>query len=178
MSAKIEIFPGTPLKTSDLEQGHVFLTEWKEKAFYNWDCGIAVSRFLDGLRRGQILGVRCNRCNLVMTPPRIWCMRCFKPVHEYIPLQDTGTVNTFSISYVRWDTFRLKNPQLPAVIEIDGASPGMGFLHLLGGVNATKVRIGMRVRAVWLEPSQRRGAITDIKYFRPIRARTQKGGTR
>ncbi len=168
MSANIQVWPGTRLTREDIQEGRVLLTEWTRRARYRWDCGIAISRFLEGLKQGVILGIRCPRCNLVMTPPRIWCMRCFKPVDEYVPLKDTGMINTFSISYVRWDTKRLRKPEIPAVIEIDGASPGMGFLHLLGGVNPDRVRIGMRVKAVWKPPHLRTGSITDIKFFRPL----------
>ena len=171
MNMTRKTYPGTPLSREEFLGGRVLLEEWTEQARYRWDCGIAVTRFLDGLKRGRILGVRCRRCDLVMTPPRVWCMRCFKPVDEYVPLRDTGIVNTFSISYVRWDTRRLKRPQIPAVIEIDGASPGMGFLHLLGAVDPKNVRIGMPVRAVWRAESERTGSITDIKFFRPIRRR-------
>jgi len=52
------------------------------------------------------------------------------------------------------------------VIEIDGTS-NAGFLHLLGEVKPEEVRIGMRVKAAWVEPRLRKGSITDIKYFVP-----------
>ena len=168
MTARTHVYPGTSLKASDLSSGRIFFTVWERAPAYIWDCGIAITRFLEGLRKGVIIGIRCHRCDLVMVPPRIWCMRCFKPVDDYVRLRDTGVVNTFSISYVRWDTKPLRKPQIPAVIEIDGASPGMGFLHLLGGVNPKRVHIGMRVRAVWKPPAQRTGAITDIRFFRPL----------
>jgi hypothetical protein len=54
------------------------------------------------------------------------------------------------------------------VIEIDGASPLHGIMHLLGEVDPQEVHIGMRVQAVWKSPEDREGAITDIKYFRPL----------
>jgi hypothetical protein len=62
---------------------------------------------------------------------------------------------------------RLEDPQLPAVIEIDGASPGMGIMHMLGEVDPQAVEIGMRVRAVWKPTEERVGSITDIAYFKP-----------
>ena len=55
-----------------------------------------------------------------------------------------------------------------AVIAIDGASPHMGILHKLGEVDPEKVYIGMRVKAVWKPEEEREGAITDIKYWKPI----------
>ena len=59
------------------------------------------------------------------------------------------------------------------MIEIAGASPGMGIMHLLGEVGDDintilgRVKIGMNVEAVWKPASEREGSITDIRYFRP-----------
>ncbi len=91
-------------------------------------------------------------------------------MHTYKPLQDTGVVNTFSLCYVTWDVQRIKEPEIPAVIEIDGASPLHGIMHKLGEVDPDEVKIGMRVQAVWKPAAERQGAITDILYFKPIEA--------
>jgi uncharacterized OB-fold protein len=64
---------------------------------------------------------------------------------------------------------RVKNPIIPAVIEIDGASKGMGIMHLLGEIDPKKVHIGMKVKAVWKSEKEREGAITDIKYWKPVK---------
>ena len=128
----------------------------------------AIGRYLAELKEGRIIGVRCRHCRRTVVPPRDFCEWCFEPMSEWVYLQDTEVVNTFSLCYVTWDMVRVKEPQIPAVIEIDGASPGMGILHLLGEVDPSEVRIGMRVKAVWKPPEEREGAITDIKYFKPI----------
>jgi hypothetical protein len=62
----------------------------------------------------------------------------------------------------------VKTPTIPAVIEMDSAN-NAGFLHLLGEVKPEEVKLGMRVKAVWVDPAQRKGSITDIKYFKPVR---------
>ena len=47
-------------------------------------------------------------------------------------------------------------------------------MHLLGevgedlGAVRAAVSIGTRVQAVWKPPEEREGAITDIRYFKPI----------
>ncbi|MCX7704037.1 MAG: Zn-ribbon domain-containing OB-fold protein, partial [Planctomycetota bacterium] len=144
--------------------------------------GYAISRFLDGLKDGKILGVKCNKCKRVVTPPRIFCEKCFKEMDEWVELKDTGTVNTFSICYITWDMKRTKEmgvlPEIPAVIEIDGTNPRVGFLHKIGEippkeegsleVNPKSVWVGMRVKAVWKPKEEREGRITDILYFKPI----------
>jgi uncharacterized OB-fold protein len=62
----------------------------------------------------------------------------------------------------------VKTPKIPAVIEID-STHGAGFLHLLGEVKPDEVRMGMHVKAEWAESERRKGSITDIKYFKPVR---------
>jgi len=159
--------PGTPLTKAEFETG-VLSTRWVPEARYAWDAGIAIGRYLEALQEGVILGSRCHRCKRTVVPPRLFCESCFRPMDEYVPLQDTGTVNTFSLCYVTWDVRRIDEPEIPAVIEIDGADPGMGILHLLGEVKPEEVHVGMRVQAVWKPEEERVGAITDILYFRPI----------
>jgi len=166
---------GTPLHDADLAGGRVSIERWEPHLGYRWDTGVAIGRFLEGLRDGRILGVRCHRCNRTVTPPRAFCEWCFKPMDEWVELADTGTVNTFSICYITWDMQRLDVPQIPAVIEIDGTSPRVGFLHVIGGLDARtveevrrRVSVGGRVRAVWKPAGERSGSITDILHFTPI----------
>ena len=54
------------------------------------------------------------------------------------------------------------------MIEIDGASTLHGFMHMLGEVDPKKVKIGMRVKAVWKPADERVGSINDILYFKPL----------
>lgn len=147
---------------------------WAPSLEYGWDAGAAISRFLEGLREGKIYGVRCRTCGRTVTPPRAFCELDFKPMDEWVTLPDTGTINTFSICYVTWDMQPLRRPQVPAVVEIDGTSPRVGFLHLVGGLRGTSVEaireqiaVGAPVRAVWKKPRDREGAITDILHFVP-----------
>ncbi len=162
-------FLGSGLRDEDIKEGKVLFTRWRANARYAWDSGIAIGRYLTGLKEGKILGVRCEKCQRVLVPPRIFCEECFRTIDEWVELKDTGKVNTFSICYVSWDVKRLEEPEIPAVIEIDGASPGYGIMHLLGEVKPEEVRIGMKVKAVWKRREEREGSITDIRYFKPIR---------
>lgn len=161
-------FPGTSLSEKDFQQGKILFRHDELHGEYAWDTGIAIGAYLAALKEGKIIGAYCPGCRKTVVPPRIVCEWCFHPMTEYIPLKDTGVVNTFSLCYVTWDVQRIQEPQIPAVIEIDGASPKHGILHLLGEVDAKKVHVGMRVKAVWKPPEERTGAITDILYFKPI----------
>ncbi len=127
-----------------------------------------MGRFLEELKKGKIIARKCNACGRIVVPPRMFCELCFKPTDGWVYVKDTGAVNTYSISYLAADATRLKEPILVAVIDLDGASKGMGILHYLGEIKPDEVKFGMRVKAVWKPPEERVGAITDIKYFKPI----------
>jgi len=164
---------GTPLDAADFKKGRIFTTSYVPKLHYAWDTGEAIGRYLEELKQGRLIARSCSGCRRVMIPPRMFCERCFRPTDDWVYVKDTGRVNTFSLCYVSWDVQRLKRPQIPAVIEIDGASPGMGILHLIGKVDPKRVRVGMRVRAVWKPASRRSGSITDIAYWEPIGSPTR-----
>lgn len=148
--------------------GEVIAVDHAVRAEYAWDAGVAIGRYLAGLREGTILGRTCRRCRRVLVPPRMFCEACFRPTDEWVDVGQTGVVNTFSICHVSWDMQPLDVPELPAVIEIDGASNGMGILHKLGNVAPEAVSVGMRVRAVWKPAEERTGSILDIRHWEPI----------
>ncbi len=168
MTAEIEKFPGVYLRESDFEEKRVLFNEWSPNARYAWDAGVAIGRYLAELKEGRLMGVRCNRCNRTVIPPRNFCEWCFWPMDDWVALPDTGTVNTFSLCYVTWDMQYLTDPEIPAVIDIDGTRPLVGIMHKLGEVDPDDVKIGLKVQAVWKPPEEREGSILDIKYFKPV----------
>ena len=176
MTSRFEKFDGTSLSEKDFDEGNVLFNHDELKANYAWDTGVGIGAYLAGLKKGQILGSYCQTCHKVVVPPRTVCEWCFKPMQEYIPVKDTGTVNTFSLCYVTWDVKRIKEPEIPAVIMLNGASELSetsvimgGIMHLLGEVDPKDVKIGMKVQAVWKPEEEREGAITDILYFKPVK---------
>jgi uncharacterized OB-fold protein len=159
--------PATPVDAKDCGR-RVFLTSYVPRLQYEFDTGDAMSRYLEELRNGRLIARRCHECGRVMIPPRMFCELCFRPTDDWVYVKDTGRVNTFSLCYVSWDVRILKRPEIPAVIEIDGASTGMGILHLIKGVVPKQMRIGMAVKAVWKPKARRTGSITDIEYWAPV----------
>lgn len=167
MSSKITKYEGVEITPEELQSGRYLFTHYETTMKYSWTSGVAISRFLDGLKEGQLWARKCDECGRTLIPPRMYCEECFRQTDSWVRVKDTGTVATFSVSYVNNDASRRKSPILVAVVDIDGASPNMGILHLLGGVEPGDVSVGMKVKAVWKPKAERKGAITDIRYFRP-----------
>jgi uncharacterized OB-fold protein len=223
LSSKISWYPGTEI-TADEARAKRFLSISHTAALeYSWASGVATTRFLEGLKEGQLWGRECEGCHRTMIPPRMYCEACFRPTDRWKQLRDSGRVATYSVSYVNADASRRtakgraeesarrrrtsvltigrggvverapraaegrgtgeeeqeeeedSGPIVIAVIEIDGASPMMGMLHLLGEVSLDRLSVGLPVEAVWRPKAERQGAITDIRYFRPIDGRDRPG---
>ncbi|MDJ0761863.1 MAG: OB-fold domain-containing protein [Myxococcota bacterium] len=107
-----------------------------------------------------------------MIPARAFCEVCnLREVNDYFDLPDTGTVKTFTISNINWDSSFLPDGKVNifAVIEIDGAGEDMGLIHKLGEVDRKDVKVGMKVKAVWKKASERTGNVLDLDYFRPMK---------
>lgn len=160
-------WPGTPLRASDIESGRVVTTSWRPEAKYAWSAGESIGRFLTELKEGRLVGRRCPKCERVLFPPRSFCELCFVRTGDFVTLEDTGTVETYSISYLGTEANRLEEPIYVAVVAVDGASEHMGFMHYLGEVEEEELAIGMKVQAVWKPQAERVGAVTDIRYFKP-----------
>jgi len=99
----------------------------------------------------------------------MFCEECFRPTDTWTYIRDTGTIETYSVSYLDTDAKRISEPILVGVVSLDGASPKMGMMHFFGEMTKDEIRIGMRVRAVWRPPEERKGSVLDIRYFRPLR---------
>ncbi len=169
---------GTPLSGKDFYGGAVITYDDVYTVEYDWDAGVAITAYLEGLERGVLLASYSPGSDRVVVPPRTFDELSWTEIDDLRELPGTGTVNTFSLSMVNWDATRREEPLMPAVIELDGASPGMGILHMLEEVDPDDVEIGMKVEAVWKPATEREGAITDILYFRPLKKGRRKSAAK
>jgi uncharacterized OB-fold protein len=169
MTERIKEWPGVRLSQKQIDSGEVTSERYRPEAKYAWSAGQAMSRFLNELKAGRFVARKCNGCGRILFPPRMFCEECFRSTDEWVPIEDTGTIETFSISYLDKDARRIKDPILVGVLSMDGASEGMGIMHYFDEVSPDVIHIGMPVEPVWKPESEREGAITDIRYFRPRR---------
>jgi uncharacterized protein len=123
------------------------------------------SRYLRRLADGKILGQRCPACGKVYVPPRGACPTCGVPTTTDVELPDVGTVTTFCVVNVPFQGQRVPVPYVAAAVLLDGAD--IAFQHLILGCAAEQMRMGLRVRAVWRPPEDRREAAQNITHFEP-----------
>jgi hypothetical protein len=121
--------------------------------------------FLKALEEGKLLGARTGTTGKVYFPPKEADPATGLELDNFIELPDKGTVTTFAIINIPFAGQRIKPPYVAAYVLLDGAD--IAFLHLIQEIDATEVRMGMRVEAVW-KPREEWGlGIDNIEYFKP-----------
>ena len=128
--------------------------------------GIAGERFFREIKdNAKIMGTRCQQCDLIYVPPRIYCERCFSELKEWLEVQGRGTVHTYAVAYFDLDGARLPEPIVVAMVKFGDVYGGL--VHRLGEVRPEEVKIGMPVEVVFKDKDERVGSISDIAYFKP-----------
>lgn len=121
--------------------------------------------YLRGLMEGKIIGGRTDANGKVYVPPRGANPTDGMPTKEQVEVSDTGTITTFCIVNVPFLGQQIKPPYVAAYVLLDGAD--IPFLHLILDVDASEVRMGMRVEAVWRPKEEWEYSLRNISHFRP-----------
>ncbi|MFI9202493.1 Zn-ribbon domain-containing OB-fold protein [Streptomyces sp. NPDC053048] len=116
---------------------------------YTYTPGRALSRHLDGLARGRILGERCPSCRKVYVPPRGTCPTCGTATAEQVETGPRGTVTTFCVVNIKAREADIEVPYIYAHIALDRAD--LALHGRVAGIPYDQVRMGLRVEPVWTE---------------------------
>jgi uncharacterized OB-fold protein len=124
------------------------------------------SKFIIALRdENKILGVKCEKCDKVFVPPREYCEKCLSKLDEnWVELSNEGVITNYTVVNYNDKHLPRKAPYILALIKVDGADTP--FPHIVGGIDAEDVRVGMKVKAVFAEKTT--NTILDIDHFEPL----------
>lgn len=133
---------------------------------YRYTPGTESSATLRGIKEGKLLGRRCPSCRKVYFPARAVCSMCGEAFNETVELKETGTLATFAVVNVNFANRVIDLPYVTAEVVFDGADTTS--MMLLSGVAPEEVRMGMRVKAVWLPEDQWDYTLANIDHVEPI----------
>ncbi|MEV0357209.1 OB-fold domain-containing protein [Nocardia sp. NPDC050697] len=132
---------------------------------YNHTASPQETVYLRGLAEGKLIGGRTDANGKVYFPPRGASPTDGIPTDDMVELSDRGTVTTFCIVNVPFLGQRIKPPYVAAYVLLDGAD--IPVLHLVLGCDASEVRMGMRVEAVWKPREEWGHGLENVDHFRP-----------
>jgi len=143
-----------------IEQGRI---EGDFPVYFRYTAGIAGEKFLrEIMEHGRLVASRCSACELNYLPPRIYCEQCMSTLTEYVPIENAGTVETYTYCYADSEGNKLPEPVGVALVRFKGAHGGL--VHKTRG----RITTGDKVCAVFKERSKRTGSILDIECFEKV----------
>jgi len=134
---------------------------------YNYFAGAAASRFFAELRENhRIMGTRCPKCERVLVPARSFCDACFQRTGDWVPVENEGVLETFTILTAAFPGLP-EPPVVLAYVTLDGADTAL--VNLVTGVDCSDIEAAAarlskqpRVRLDFIiEPE---GRITDFTF--------------
>jgi uncharacterized OB-fold protein len=130
---------------------------------YLYTAGEALEPFFKTIKeKGRFTGVRCDGCGFTYVPPTIFCERCFQRINDTVTVENSGIIESFTISFLDVDGNCLDEPVIWGLIRLHGATTTM-FHRLL--CDPDELDLGLEVIAKFKPKNKRIGGIDDIEGF-------------
>lgn len=163
--------PAEPTPLTDFDDS-VEMLPYKLNLQYQHAYGPYYGRMFDELgSHGRLMGSRCASCHRVLVPARAICDVCYSRTDQFDEVADTGVLQAYSVIHMEFVGQTRTPPYVYAEIVLDGASTRL-IHNVSGDFDIAKagehLHVGMKVRAVWREQSERTGTLEDISHFEPV----------
>jgi hypothetical protein len=116
----------------------------------------SVKSFYDFLGQRKLMGVKCQKCNFVFTPPRPTCPHCESSKLTWIELSGKGKIATYTVIYVGPSEL---SSETPYVIGVVALNEGPKVSCRITGVDPSKpetIKIGSPVTADFIIKGEKR----------------------
>ncbi|MBI4319098.1 MAG: Zn-ribbon domain-containing OB-fold protein [Chloroflexi bacterium] len=120
-------------------------------------------RFFELLREGRLTSTRCNRCDIVLWPPRTVCPSCFSDELEWVDLPKRAKLFAHTVQWAGVPT-GFEIPLLMGMVEFES---GLKILSRIVDAKPEDLEIGREVEFTVREiPGNR-----VVHAFRPVAPR-------
>ncbi|VWB42871.1 hypothetical protein BLA6860_01924 [Burkholderia lata] len=161
-------------------------TRLKTAFYLDYPVGLFNGRFTREMRdHGRLVGIVCRHCGFSMLPPQAVCTVCHGENiddPQWVEMGPEATVAgfmAFNMPFIDTSDLSVQKSAYPvAQLMIDSPGRTAGFLwHFISETNLERIHRGMRVRAVFRPPEERRGRMSDILYWEPVETAGDAGRT-
>lgn len=126
-------------------------------------------QFAKHLAEKRLVGSRCKTCGRVFFPPRIWCPDCQKNELEACEFAGVGKLAAFTVVYVAPSAmlaagYDRKNPYCVGVVELEGGERIPAQIFGVDVHHPESIRIGMPLRAVFVERGEGENKATVLGF--------------
>ena len=89
---------------------------------------------------GKLMAAKCNKCSLLMLPPRPVCNNCYSKDLSWVELKGRGKLLTYTVIHVAPTQFETLAPYAVGIVKLD---EGPQLLGMIRGVEPDRLKVGM-----------------------------------
>jgi uncharacterized OB-fold protein len=104
------------------------------------------AQYNEALKQNKLLGLKCQQCNAITTPPKMACRKCGSPDMEVIELKTDGKIRTFTTVFVGAEGRESEVPYILVIVELEEGPWIMGNLEGVDPKSVTMELIGKKVK--------------------------------
>jgi len=132
---------------------------------YDYTPGIATTRFLRAIKEKRLVGERCGETGKVYIPPRGVSPVSGLPTTEQVELGLDGTMVSYCVVNLDFTGNAQEIPYVSALILVDGSD--IPIYGLVREIPYQDVRVGLRLKSVWVEPEEMTTSLENIRWWAP-----------
>lgn len=102
-------------------------------------------KYSDSLKSGKLLGLKCDDCGCITCPPKMTCQKCRGTDLDIVELNKTGTIKTFTTTYVAPLGREVEAPYTIVLVQLDDGPWIAGNLIDIDPTKADMSLIGRQV---------------------------------
>jgi len=99
-----------------------------------------IESFYKFVGEGKLMGAKCNKCGMVMLPPRPLCTKCYSKDLQWIELKGSGKLLTYTVIHVAPKQFEALAPYPVGVVKLE---EGPQLVGMIRGVEPDRLKVGM-----------------------------------
>ena len=115
---------------------------------------------------GKLMAAKCDKCGMMMLPPRPMCTKCFSKDLKWVEVKPIGQLLTYTVIHVAPKQFEASAPYPVGIMKLED---GPQLLGMIRGVETDKLKIGMALTLDFEEPAtaQTQWPTWARYYFKP-----------
>ncbi len=138
------------------------MTEIEQRPF-------TVESFYKFVEEGKLMAAKCNNCGAMFMPPRPACTKCFSKNLQWIQVNNSGKLLTYTVIHVAPKQFEAEVPYPVGIIKLDN---GLQLLGRIRGIEPNQLKIGMELSVDFEKTSNQLDTLTTWPpwpryYFKP-----------
>ncbi len=129
------------------------------------DSPFTISTFYNFISQNKLMAAKCKNCSNTILPPKPMCTQCFSTNLQWIELQKTGKLVSYTIIHVPTKQFQSMAPYTVGIVEFE---KGLRLPGIIRDLPHEKLKIGIKLRIDFDKTTSSDWPQWPRYYFKPI----------